>query len=119
MANQKRGRLRLQENVRSDGANRVMELVRAINKSYEGTLTAGNSPILINFYSAQGFNSIQGWINNDGIGDILVAFSRDGVTFGDNWTMKQGELSNLKGFDIHTLRLTRVAADANYRVVLI
>ena len=117
-ANQKRGHLS-HTGPRSDGATRVMESVRALNRSYEGSLTAITSPVLIEFNSDQGWNSIQGWINNDGAGDISVAFSRDGTTFGDNWTMKQGELSNLKGLDIHTLRITRITADANYRVVLI
>ena len=117
MVNQKRGHLS-HPGPRSDGATRVMELVRALPKTYEGTLVAAVSPLDIDFNTAQQGNSIQGWINNDGVGDILVSFSRDGITFGDQWTVKQGETTNLKGFDIHTLRLTHIA-DADYRVFLI
>jgi len=89
-----------------------------VNKSYEGTLTTGISPLLIDFNADAGRNSVDGWITNDGTGDISVAFSRDGVTFGDDWTMKEGENTHFLGFDIDTLRLTWVA-DADYRIVLI
>jgi hypothetical protein len=102
----------------SVNANISFQPLGVVNKTYEGTLTAGVSPLTIDFNADAGRNSREGWIANDGAGDILVAFSRDGITFGDNWTMKTGELTNLANFDIDQLRLTHVA-DANYRVVLI
>ena len=89
-----------------------------VNKSYEGTLTAGVSPLIIDFNSDAGRNSKEGWVACD-TQSMLVAFSRDGVTFGDNWTMKSGELTNVANFDIDQLRLTRISADAEYRIVLI
>lgn len=99
-------------------ANVSFSPLGVVNKTYEGQITAGVSPVTIDFNADAGRNSREGWIANDGAGDILVAFSRDGVTFGDNWTMKTGELTNLANFDIDTLRLTHVA-DADYRIVLI
>jgi hypothetical protein len=99
-------------------ANIAFAPLGVVNKSYEGTLTAGVSPLVIDFNADAGRNSKEGWMTNDGAGDISVAFSRDGTTFGDNWTMKSGELTNLANFDIDSLRLTHIA-DANYRIVLI
>ena len=93
-----------------------------VNKSYENAaFVVGQSPVLIDFNTDAGRNAKQGWITCDGIagvGNIQVAFSRDGVTFGDNWTMQPGEGTNLESFDIDTLRITWVA-DSAYRVVLI
>jgi len=93
-----------------------------VNKSYENAaFVVGQSPVLIDFNADAGRNSKEGWITCDGIagvGNIQVAFSRDGITFGDNWTMQPGEGTNLANFDIDTLRITWVANSA-YRVVLI
>ena len=108
---------------RSDGANRIMEWIPALNKTYEDTLfEAGDSPVLLDFFGDQGWNAIQGWITCDGIGgagNIIVDFSRDGIIYGDSWTMRPGENTNLKGFDIHTLRITHTGIDSAYRVFLI
>jgi hypothetical protein len=91
-----------------------------VNKSYEATLTAGVSPLIIDFNDDAGRNSKEGWIACDGTSlEMSVAFSRDGVTFGDDWTMRSGELTNLANFDIDQLRLTHTGDDVPYRIVLI
>lgn len=90
-----------------------------VNKSYEDTnFVVGDSPVTIDFNADAGRNSKQGWVTCDGPGDIKVAFSRDGITYGDNWTVKAGESTNLTSFDVDSLRITWVA-DSAYRVVLI
>jgi len=90
-----------------------------VNKSYEDTaFIAGDSPVLIDFNADAGRNARAGWVTCDGPGNISVAFSRDGLTFGDNWTMKPGEGTNVESWDIDTLRITWIA-DSAYRVVLI
>lgn len=124
--NQKRGRLEGLD-LRSDGATPVFQFIRALNKSYEGTLTAANSPLVIDFFGDQGWNSLQGWITCDGTiqsdgttdGDILVSFSRDSTTYGDQWTMRPGENTNLMGFDIATIRLEHTGIDSEYRIFLV
>ncbi len=91
-----------------------------VNKSYEATLTAAGSPVIIDFNSDAGRNSKEGWITADGTSvEMLVAFSRDSITFGDDWTMRSGENTNFANFDIDTLRLTHTGDDVPYRVVLI
>ena len=122
VAPQKLGRVNSNaaESLRSDGAHRVMELIRALNKTYEdSSFIAGDSPAVHSFYGDMGYNSIQGWITCDGPGNISVAFSRDGITYGDEWTMRLGENTSLRGFDIHSIRVTRLTADSSYRIFLI
>jgi hypothetical protein len=91
-----------------------------VNKSYEATLVAGVSPLIIDFNSDAGRNSKEGWIACDGVTlEMTIAFSRDGATFGDDWTIRSGELTNLANFDIDQLRLTHTGDDCPYRIVLI
>lgn len=90
------------------------------NKTYEGTVTAGNTPVTCAFYNDAGRNAYAGWIINDGDADIQVDFSRDNVNYdGAKWTLKLGEITQLDRLDIAKLRITRVSADASYRVFLI
>jgi len=91
-----------------------------VNKSYEGTLVVGVSPLIIDFNADAGRNSKEGWVTCDGVGvEMTVAFSRDSITFGDAWTIRSGENTNLQNFDIDTLRLTHTGDDVPYRIVLI
>jgi len=91
-----------------------------VNKTYEDTLLVGVSPLIIDFNTDAGRNSKEGWIAADGVNlAMTIAFSRDGVTFGDDWTIRSGELTNLANFDIDQLRLTHTGDDVPYRIVLI
>jgi hypothetical protein len=101
-------------------ANIAFAPLGVVNKTYEGTLVVGVSPLSIDFNADAGRNSKEGWIACDGLNlEMSVAFSRDGTTFGDDWTMRSGELTNLANFDIDTLRLTHTGDDVPYRIVLI
>jgi hypothetical protein len=91
-----------------------------VNKSYEDTLVVGVSPLDIDFNTDAGRNSKEGWITCDGTNvEMTVEFSRDGITFGDPWTIRSGENTNFANFDIDTLRLTHTGDDVPYRIVLI
>lgn len=119
MSLQKIGRLDTTR-IRQDGSMRIMQLIQGLNKSYEDSnFIAGDSPVVLDFYTDMGYNAIQGWITCDGPGDVLVSFSRDGTNYGESWTMKQGENTTLMGIDIATLKLEHTGADSAYRVWLI
>ena len=117
VAPQKRDRIKTSDSVRSDGATRVMELVRALNKSYEDTdFTVAESPVTRSIFTDFGYNSIQGYIICDGPGEITFEFTRDGTIFGEPVTIKNGELFNLKGLDVHSIKITHTGTDSSYRI---
>jgi len=105
--------------VRASAVTTSFSPLGVVNKAYEGTVTAGNSPVTIDFNLDAGRNAVDGWVNCDGDGDMQVSFSRDGVTYGDAWTMKKGENTGVRNFDIDSLKITHSGDDAAYRVVLI
>ncbi len=103
------------------GNLRVREGVyKADNKAYEDTsFVAGDSPQTHDFNNDKGRNAIDGYIICDGSGNIQVDVSRDGLSYGDKWTMKKGERVNLLHFDIDKIRVTHTGADSAYRINLI
>jgi len=107
-------------NVSASSVTVAFSPLSVVNKSYESTLTAALSPLIIDFNLDAGRNSREGWIACDGVNlEMSVAFSRDGITFGNDWTMRSGELTNVANFDIDQLRLTHTGDDVPYRIVLI
>lgn len=91
-----------------------------LNKTYEDTsFTSGDSPATHDFYGDTGRWAIDGWIICDGDGNIQVDYTRDGITYGDKWTMKKGECVDLLRMDIKKIRVTYGVADSSYRIFLI
>ena len=89
------------------------------NKTYETTsFASANSPAVHDFNADMGRNAVDGYIINDGDGDIKVDYSLDGVTFGDKFTMKAGDQVMLLHFNIDKIRVTWVA-DSAYRINLL
>jgi len=92
----------------------------SLNQTYEDdSFISSDSPQSHNFNSDAGRNSVDGWIICDGAGDIQVDYSPDGITFGDKWTMKTGEVVNLSHLNIHTIRITYVSQNSAYRIFLV
>lgn len=90
------------------------------NQTYEdASFVSGDSPTTHDFNADAGRNAVDGYIVCDGPGDIQVDISRDGITYGDKWTMKAGELVNLTHFNVDKIRITYVSADSVYRINLI
>jgi len=95
-------------------------LVEALNKTYEDvSFVAGDSPVVCNYLSDKGYNAIHSWVICDGPGDILCSFSRDGTNYGDAWTLKEGEMTALTGFDVATIKIEHLGTDSAYRVFMI
>ena len=94
--------------------------------SYEDTdFVVGDSPIILNIEADLGHKSSQGYFVNDGSsdnrsGDILMAYSEDGITFTDDFIMHYwGEKINFTpGDTISKIRLTHVE-DSSYRALFI
>lgn len=112
-APQKRGRLPGQEK-RSDGAIEIRQIIRALNKVYEVTIAAGVNTHSIN--TDFGYNGIQGWAVNDGDGAVKFSFSRDGIIYGEEYTLRPGEYMDLNGYDVHSIRISFITVAASYRI---
>ena len=113
-APQKRGRLKSGDSKRSDGATEVRQIIRALNKVYEATITTGvNTHSLFDDYE---YNAIQGWVVNDGDGQVRFSFSRDGTIYGDSYPMRPGEYMDLNGYDIHSIKIAFISVGASYRI---
>ena len=98
----------------------LSEAIPYLNETFEdSSFTAADSPALLDFNSATGRNSVDGYVICDGPGSITVDFSRDGVTFGGTWTMYAGEMIGVRNYDIDTLRIVHSGTDSAYRVNLI
>ena len=90
-----------------------------LNKTYEDTsFVVGDSPAVHDFYADTDRWAIDGWVICDGPGDIQVDYTRDGITYGDKFTMKEGETVDLLRLDIKKIRVTHVD-DSAYRIFLV
>ena len=87
--------------------------------SEDTNFQVGDSPATFDFNLAASRNAIDGWIVCDEAGDIQVDFSRDGLTFGEKFTMKSGEIVHLLRLDIDKIRVTHTGTDSFYRIFLI
>lgn len=91
-----------------------------LNKSYEDSnFVSGDSPATHDFNADTGRNAVDGYIKCDGPGDIQVDYSMNGLTFGDKFTMKEGEAVWLLHYNIDKIRVTHTGTDSSYRIVLI
>lgn len=89
------------------------------NKVYEDTsFVVGDSPVVLDMFGDTGRRSVDGYIICDGPGDILVEITRNGLTYGPQFTMKKGERFSMLRIDCDSIRLTH-SADSAYRVNLL
>ena len=90
------------------------------NKVYEdASFIEADSPQTHDMNADTGRNAVDGYIISDGPGDIQVDISRNGIAFGEKFTMKKGERVNLLHLDIDKIRVTWVSADSAYRINLL
>ena len=88
------------------------------NVTYEDTsFEAGDSPATHDFNSDAGRNAIDGYVVVDS-GSLYCDVSRDGVNYGDKFTIKKGERVNLSHFNIDKIRITWIE-NSSYRINLI
>ncbi len=95
------------------------------NSVTESTINAGNTPITINVQSdlatdGQVANGNRGYIANDSTvaspATLLVKIAHSTTDFMTQFTLAQGEVFDLTGWDISEIRLTRGTADCAFRV---
>ena len=77
---------------------------------------SGDSPATIDIFTELSRNSIDGYLVCDGDGDILVSFSHDGTTYGENIVLKKKDSLDLESIDVHSVKITHSGADSSYRL---
>lgn len=89
-------------------------------QTYEDTsFIAGDSPVTLNFSADLSGNSrtdADGYLICDGTGSITVSLSHNGTVFGDEMTVKNGEILHFLG--ARKLRITHIGTDSAYRVAV-
>ena len=79
------------------------------------SFVTGDSPVSLDINTALGRNAKTGWVKNDGNGNFTISFSINGADFGDEITMKTGEVFSFDNQSVDTIKITWVA-DSAYRV---
>lgn len=86
---------------------------------YEDTsFVTGESPRVLDVNTDLGRNSVDGYIINDGTGNILVEFSDNGTNYGGQHTLQKGEVIDLKNLNIDSIRLIWVS-NSSYRILVV
>ena len=82
------------------------------------SFVTGDSPVTLDINAALGRNATSGWIKNDGAGNFTFSFSVNGTDFGDEITLKDGEIMEWDKQSVDSVKITWVA-DSSYRVLAI
>ncbi len=89
------------------------------SKKYEdSSFLTGDSPATHDVNNDLGRNAHDGYLVNDGPGDLTWSYSDDGITYGDAHTIKQDETVRLTGLDIDSIKITWIA-DCGYRIMVV
>lgn len=110
-------------NVISEGATVNVEtgvgVIIGNDVTYEdASFTSAESPRVLPVENDLGRLGIDGYIVNDGAGDLKFEISKDGTTYGAAHTLKDDDVVNLRHRQISKIRLTWVA-DCGYRALVV
>lgn len=84
----------------------------------DSSFVTGDSPKTHDVNAALGRNGHDGYIINDGAGDLQYQISKDGITYGGAHTLKKDEMVKLTGLDIDSIKMTWVA-NCGYRIMVV
>jgi len=85
---------------------------------YEDTdFVSGDSPVTLDFNTDLGFNSTNGYIVNDGVGDFTFAYSIDGSAFSEEIRLTDTDSWLWDAEDFDRIRITHTGTDSSYRVM--
>ncbi len=84
----------------------------------DSSFVSGDSPTTHDVHTALGRNAHDGYIVNDGAGDLQYQISNDGTNYGGLHTLKKDETAELTGLDISKIKITWVA-NCGYRIMVV
>jgi len=88
-------------------------------KKYEGSVAIAGVPVTLAVYDDLGRNSGDGYIVNDGPGDLQIDISFDGAIYCLNVTLKEDEVLELAGLNVHTIIVDATENGTEYRALVI
>ena len=102
-----------------DGAGNVINAPGRTFKYEDTSFTSGDSPITLDVNTDLGRNAVDGYLAVDGTGDILVEISDDGASYGSQHTLKNGDVLDLSGLNVDSIRLTHSGTNSSYRILVV
>lgn len=95
------------------------QTTRGRTVSYEDSnFQTGDSPLVLDVNTDLGRNGRDGYILNEGAGNIIIEVSDDGSNYGGQHTVPAGFVFYLEGLDLNKIRLTWVA-DTSYKAAVV
>ena len=82
------------------------------------SFVVGDSPVTLDLRAALGRNATSVTVLCDGAGNFTVAFSVDGIAYGDAILIKNSESLSFSDMSVATVRIAWVS-DSSYRVIAI
>ena len=96
-----------------------VQTTRGRSVSYEDTnFLTGDSPVVLDVNTDLGRNGRDGYIANDGAGNFTVEISDNETNYGGVHTVKAGEILEIEGIDIDSVRITWIS-NSSYRVFVV
>lgn len=95
--------------IRTDNTPKVFE---------DTSFVTGDSPATLDANNALARNATEFSVQNDGPGDFTVSVSIDGELFGQEKTVKSGEVYAIDNISVNSLRITWITNSA-YRVTVL
>lgn len=96
-----------------------VQFIEGRTASFEdASFVTGGSPATHDVNAALGRNGHDGYIVNDGAGDLQYQISNNGTNYGGANTLKKDETVKLTGLDIDSIKITWVA-DCAYRIMVV
>lgn len=83
----------------------------------DASFVTGDSPATHDVNAALGRNAHDGYLVNDGAGDLTYQISNNGITYGGSHTLKKDETVKLSGLDIDSIKITWIA-NCGYRIAV-
>ncbi len=84
----------------------------------DASFVSGDSPATHDVNAALGRNGHDGYIVNDGAGDLQYQISDNGTNYGGAHTLKKDETVKLTGLDIDSIKMTWVS-NCGYRIMVV
>lgn len=99
--------------------NVLSDYIEGRTASFEdASFVSGDSPATHDVNAILGRNGHDGYIVNDGAGDLQYQISDNGTNYGGAHTLKKDETVKLTGLDIDSIKITWIS-NCGYRIMVV